>query len=84
VAEFHTNCYWHFYNHGLHRATKTPLSTFFSRQQMLKLDSEVHGFVQMTVNKVLASAGEGAFDVKEVAVCVWWPDGLRRAAGLGT
>jgi hypothetical protein len=47
------------------------LSKFFSRQQMLKLDSEVHGFVQMTVDKMLASAGEAAFNVNEVAVCIW-------------
>tara|TARA_R110002003_G_scaffold184_13_gene14482 strand:+ start:25568 stop:26029 length:462 start_codon:yes stop_codon:yes gene_type:complete len=68
VAESRTNIYRHFYKHGLHRGTKTPLSTFFSRQQMLKLDSEVHDFAQMTVNKVLASAGEGAFDVNDAFI----------------
>jgi cytochrome P450 len=56
-------------NHELHRARKAPLSKFFSRQQMLKLEGEVHEFAQATINKMLKSAGKGAFDVKEAFNC---------------
>ncbi|KAF2033342.1 cytochrome P450 [Setomelanomma holmii] len=56
-------------NHELHRVRKAPLSKFFSRQQMLKLEGEVHDFAQMTINKMLASAGKDAFDVKEAFNC---------------
>jgi cytochrome P450 len=56
-------------NHELHRARKAPLSRFFSRQQMLKLEGEVHEFAEMTINKMLASAGKGAFDIKEAFNC---------------
>lgn len=55
--------------HELHRARKAPLSKFFSRQQMLKLEGEVHDFAHMTTNKMLTSAGKGAFDVKEAFNC---------------
>ena len=55
--------------HELHRARKAPLSKFFSRQQMLKLEGEVHDFAQMTANKMLASAGKSPFDVKEAFNC---------------
>jgi cytochrome P450 len=56
-------------NHDLHRARKAPLSRFFSRQQMLKLEGEVHDFAEMTTNKMLTSAGKGAFNVKEAFNC---------------
>ncbi|KAI8938843.1 hypothetical protein NX059_004706 [Plenodomus lindquistii] len=56
-------------NHDLHRARKAPLSRFFSRQQMLKLEGEVHDFARMVSHKMLASAGKGAFDVKEAFNC---------------
>ncbi|KAL6707625.1 hypothetical protein ACN47E_003975 [Coniothyrium glycines] len=56
-------------NHELHRARKAPFSKFFSRQQMLKLEDEVLDFAQMTADKMLASAGKGAFDVKEAFNC---------------
>jgi len=56
-------------NHELHRQRKAPLSKFFSRQQMLKLEGEVHEFATMVANKMLASAGKGAFDVKEAFNC---------------
>lgn len=56
-------------NHELHRQRKAPLSKFFSRQQMLKLEGEVHDFATMVANKMLASAGKGAFDVKEAFNC---------------
>jgi cytochrome P450 len=56
-------------NHDLHRARKAPLSKFFSRQQMLKLEGEVHDFATMVTDKMLASAGKGAFDVKEAFNC---------------
>ncbi|KAE9971945.1 hypothetical protein BLS_004231 [Venturia inaequalis] len=56
-------------DHHLHRARKAPLAKFFSRQQMLKLEGEVHDFAQQTMNKMLTSAGKGAFDVKEAFNC---------------
>jgi len=55
--------------HELHRARKAPLSKFFSRQQMLKLEDEVHEFAKMVAGKMLTSAGKGAFDVKEAFNC---------------
>ncbi|KAJ4316738.1 hypothetical protein N0V94_005295 [Neodidymelliopsis sp. IMI 364377] len=56
-------------SHDLHRVRKAPLSKFFSRQQMLKLEGEVHDFAQQTTNKMLTSAGKEAFDVKEAFNC---------------
>jgi cytochrome P450 len=55
--------------HDLHRARRVPLAKFFSRQQMLKLEDEVHEFAQMTRDKMLASAGQGKFDVKDAFNC---------------
>jgi cytochrome P450 len=48
---------------------KGAFSKFFSRQQMLKLEGEVDEFAQMTINKMLRSAGKGPFDVKEAFNC---------------
>lgn len=56
-------------DHNLHRTRKAPFAKFFSRQQMLKLEGEVHDFAQQTTNKMLTSAGKGAFDVKEAFNC---------------
>lgn len=56
-------------DHNLHRTRKAPLSKFFSRQQMLKLEDEVHDFAQQTANKMLTFSGKGAFDVKEAFNC---------------
>lgn len=56
-------------SHDLHRARRAPLSKFFSRQQMLKLEGEVHDFAQQVTDKMLTSAGKGAFDVKEAFNC---------------
>ncbi|KAI4934476.1 hypothetical protein J4E85_002333 [Alternaria conjuncta] len=56
-------------DHDLHRARKAPLSKFFSRQQMLKLEGEVHEFAVMTADKMLTYAGKTAFDVKEAFNC---------------
>lgn len=56
-------------SHDLHRARKAPLSRFFSRQQMLKLEGEVHEFAQQTADKLLTFAGKGSFDVKEAFNC---------------
>lgn len=56
-------------DHHLHRARKAPLAKFFSRQQMLRLEGEVHDFAQQTMNKMLTSAGKGAFNVKEAFNC---------------
>lgn len=36
---------------------------------MLKLEGEVYEFAQMTIDKMLKSAGKGAFDIKEAFNC---------------
>jgi hypothetical protein len=54
-------------NHDLHRVRKAPLSRFFSRQQMLKLESEVHDFADQTCAKMLKC--KGVFDVKDAFNC---------------
>ncbi|KAK1965151.1 benzoate 4-monooxygenase cytochrome P450 [Colletotrichum sublineola] len=56
-------------NHEVHRMRKGAFSKFFSRQQMLKLEGEVQEFAQLTVDKMLRSAGKGPFDVKEAFNC---------------
>ncbi|EAU35560.1 conserved hypothetical protein [Aspergillus terreus NIH2624] len=45
------------------------MARFFSRQQTLKLEGEVHEFAQLTVNKMLGFAGKAPFDVKEAFNC---------------
>ncbi|KAI1393077.1 benzoate 4-monooxygenase cytochrome P450 [Hypoxylon trugodes] len=56
-------------SHELHRIRRGALSKFFSRQQMLKLEGEVHNFTQRTVDKMLRFADRKPFDVKEVFNC---------------
>jgi cytochrome P450 len=56
-------------NHDLHRIRRAPLSRFFSRQQMLKLEGEVHEFAEATINKMLKSAGKESFNVKSAFNC---------------
>ncbi|KAH7009648.1 cytochrome P450 monooxygenase-like protein [Ilyonectria destructans] len=55
--------------HEVHRIRRSALSRFFSRQQMLKLEDEVHEFAQLLVNKMLRSAGKKPFDIKEAFNC---------------
>ncbi|KAI1078396.1 cytochrome P450 [Whalleya microplaca] len=55
--------------HELHRSRKNALNRYFSRQQMLKLESEVHDFTQRTIDKMLCFADKGPFDVKEAFNC---------------
>ncbi|KAF2133898.1 cytochrome P450 monooxygenase-like protein [Dothidotthia symphoricarpi CBS 119687] len=56
-------------DHDQHRLKRGAFSKFFSRQQMLKLEGEVHDFAHLTVTKMMKSAGKGAFDVKEAFNC---------------
>nr|WGZ60588.1 cytochrome P450 [Fusarium tricinctum] len=56
-------------HHEVHRMRKGALSKYFSRNQMLKLEGEVQEFAQMTVDKMLRSAGGEPFDVKEAFNC---------------
>lgn len=56
-------------SHEIHRMKKGALSRYFSRSQMLKLEGEVEGFAQMTIDKILRSAGKESFDVKEAFNC---------------
>ncbi|XXG96814.1 Mitochondrial succinate-fumarate transporter [Hypoxylon texense] len=63
VTEFST------VSHELHRIRKGALARFFSRQQTLKLEGEVHDFAQRTVEKMLRFANKGPFDVKEAFNC---------------
>ena len=55
--------------HELHRTRRTPLARFFSRAQMLKLEGEVLEFANLVTDKMLSSAGEEPFDVKEAFNC---------------
>ncbi|KAL4891682.1 cytochrome P450 [Aspergillus ambiguus] len=55
--------------HEVHRMRRGAVARFFSRQQMLKFENEVHEFTQLTVNKMLRSAGKGPFEVKEAFNC---------------
>ncbi|KAF9890911.1 hypothetical protein FE257_005487 [Aspergillus nanangensis] len=55
--------------HEVHRMRKGAVSKFFSRQQMLKLEGEVHEFAELVVTKMLRSAGKEPFDVKEAFNC---------------
>ncbi|SPO06184.1 related to trichodiene oxygenase cytochrome P450 [Cephalotrichum gorgonifer] len=55
--------------HELHRTRKGAVARFFSRGQMLKLESEVFDCANMVVDKMLGSAGKGPFDVKEAFNC---------------
>jgi cytochrome P450 len=56
-------------DHDLHRLRKGALSRFFSRQQTLKLESEVLDFASLTVDKILQSSGKSPFDIKEAFNC---------------
>ena len=56
-------------SHELHRLRRAGFAKFFSRQQMLKLETEVEEFAQLTTNKILRQAGKGPFDVKEAFSC---------------
>ncbi|KAK0617727.1 cytochrome P450 [Immersiella caudata] len=56
-------------NHDLHRLRRGALSRFFSRQQTLKLESEVFDFANLTIDKLLKSAGKQPFDIKETFNC---------------
>lgn len=56
--------------HELHRIRRAPLAKFFSRQQMLKSELEVHQFAEQMVEKMLHKfAGKGSFEVKEAFKC---------------
>lgn len=48
---------------------KGPFAKFFSRQQVLKLESEVQQFAQLTADKMLRYADKEPFDVKEAFNC---------------
>ncbi|KAK2768530.1 hypothetical protein FQN54_000386 [Arachnomyces sp. PD_36] len=51
--------------HELHHIRKGALGKAFSRQQTVKLEGEVQEFAQFTLDKILRSANEEPFDVKE-------------------
>ncbi|KAI2604246.1 cytochrome P450 [Hypoxylon fragiforme] len=55
--------------HELHRMRKGAFAQFFSRQQVLSLENEVHDFTQRTVDKMLRYANKEPFDVKEAFNC---------------
>lgn len=48
---------------------KGAFAQFFSRQQVLSLENEVHDFTQRTVDKMLRYANKEPFDVKEAFNC---------------
>ncbi|ROT42644.1 cytochrome P450 [Sodiomyces alkalinus F11] len=56
-------------HHELHCLRRGAISRFFSRQQMLKLESEVHEFAQVSVDKMLRYAGKEPLDVTDAFNC---------------
>ena len=46
-------------DHETHRARRNAISRFFSRQQMLRLEPEVHALAQQLCDKLLSWAGKG-------------------------
>jgi cytochrome P450 len=55
--------------HELHRVRRLAISKFFSRQQMLKLETEVHDFAQRVADKLLRSGDGRPFDIKHTFNC---------------
>ncbi|KAL8379092.1 hypothetical protein RB599_008759 [Gaeumannomyces hyphopodioides] len=56
-------------SHELHRTLRSPMNRFFSRSQILKLESEVLDFGQLTVDKMLRSAGGEPFNLGSAYQC---------------
>lgn len=54
--------------HELHRVRAGAVSRYFSRQQMLRLEGEVHEFAQRVADKMLRDSGR-PFDVKQAFNC---------------
>ncbi|KAL8344894.1 hypothetical protein RB601_005097 [Gaeumannomyces tritici] len=79
--------------HELHRARRSPMSRFFSRSQILKLESEVLDFAQLAVDKMLRSAGGEPLNLGSAFQCftgrhnlqplLWRAHGIRSAGGVG-
>ncbi|KAL8342206.1 hypothetical protein RB598_003891 [Gaeumannomyces tritici] len=78
--------------HELHRARRSPMSRFFGRSQILKLESEVLDFAQLAVDKMLRSAGGEPLNLGSAFQCftgrhnlqplLWRAHGIRSAGGM--
>jgi len=55
-------------SHDLHRIRRQPFAKFFSRQQVLRLESEVFEFATLTADKILATTGK-VWDIKQAFNC---------------
>ncbi|KAK7937725.1 uncharacterized protein PG986_014593 [Apiospora aurea] len=56
-------------SHDMHRLRRGAIARYFSRDQMLKLESEIRDFTVRTVDKMHRCAASGEFDIKEVFNC---------------
>lgn len=55
--------------HELHRARRAPLSRFFNRGHISKLENEILDLGSMTIDKMLRRAGGGPFVVNQALQC---------------
>lgn len=55
--------------HELHRARRAPLSRFFNRAHISKLENEILDLGSMTIDKMLRRAGGGPFVVNQALQC---------------
>ncbi|ROV96702.1 hypothetical protein VSDG_05517 [Cytospora chrysosperma] len=56
-------------SHDLHRIRRRAIERFFSRQQMLKMEPEIHGLTQRLCDKILRTTGE-VLDVRTAYSCL--------------
>lgn len=56
-------------SHDLHRIRRRAIEKFFSRQQMLKMEPEIHGLTQRLCDKILRTTGE-VLDVRTAYSCL--------------
>ncbi|KUI60841.1 Trichodiene oxygenase [Cytospora mali] len=56
-------------DHDLHRIRRRALDKFFSRQQILKLETEINGLTQRLCHKLLRKTGE-VLDIQTVYSCL--------------
>lgn len=56
-------------DHETHRMRKAAVSKYFSRKQIMQLESEVLDYARLTIDKMLRSAGKEPFDVRHAYNC---------------
>lgn len=56
-------------DHDLHRLRRAPMGKHFSRQQMLRLENEIHHHIQYLCDKLLSQKPDQPFDVTMAYSC---------------